>query len=212
MAKRSCVTALLLLLCAGGLSCKPAPPRPPQFVVLIVDTSASVAPLQDSILGYAKAALNEYAAKGKMKVTVINLDEAPSVEFQREGVLYEEDVDDIVAHVKAIDYDAKGTDIIGAFELALRYYGYEKTPPTVVKILCFTDGFAEGPKGTDFRDWGDHDWSRLGATKASVAVYFVDPRNRDKVEGALGPSAGQYVVKNANDALDELQRGEPYLP
>lgn len=204
-------TGLLIGACLAAsavIGCRRTPEMGPQFVALIVDSSASVSKYQPYLLQYAKLALDDYARNGDLKVTVINLNEAPSVEFQKEGTLYEEDVEDVVNHVKAIDYDATGTNIIAAFELVEQYYPYEKVKPEACKILCFTDGIIEGGK---FRAWGDHDWAKLQSMDASLAVYFVDPGVRDEVERALKP-LGRYFVKNKNDAVDDLKQEEPKLP
>lgn len=183
----------------------------PQFVAIIVDTSASCASLRPQLIDYAKLALTDYAAKGKIKVTIINLNEDPSVEFQKDGEFYDEDIDEIIKHVKGIRYNAKGTDIISAFECALKYYSYEKVTPRSFKILCFTDGLIDPAKGRVCRKWSGFDWKKLNSQGASVGLYFIDPKVRDDIESSLRV-LGAYFVQNRNDAIDALKNEEAKIP
>jgi len=209
---KSLTTAVVIVLALAALGgCGKRQPRGPLFVVFIVDRTASVSELQDEILAYARLALDDYSKTGPIKVTVVNLNESPSVEFQKEGELYEEDVEEVLGHVKGINYDAKGTDIISAFELAQQYHGYEKIPPRAYKILCFTDGLIEGPKGHGYRQWADFDWAKMGQLGASIGIYFVDPKVRHEIETAPAP-VGTFFIKNKNDALDDLKNEEARLP
>ena len=209
--KRLIAGTIVLLALAGLVGCGRKKPRGPLFAVFIVDSSASVSQHQEEMLAYARLALDDYSKTGPIKVTVVNLNESPSVEFQKEGELYEEDLEEVLKHVKEIDYDANGTDIISAFELAQQYYGYEKIPPRAFKILCFTDGLIEGPKGNSYRQWTDFDWAKIGQLGASIGVYFVDPKVRHELETALAP-VGTFFIKNKNDALDDLKNEEAKLP
>lgn len=183
----------------------------PQFVAIIVDTSASCASLRPQLIDYAKLALTDYAAKGKIKVTIINLNESPSVEFQKEGEFYDEDIDEIIKHVKDIHYNAKGTDIISAFDCAQKYYSYEKVTPRSFKILCFTDGLIDPAKGRTCRKWSEFDWKKLNTQGASVGLYFIDPKVRDDIESSL-KALGAYFVQNRNDAIDALKNEEAKIP
>lgn len=195
------------------IGCTPPNARGPLFVAIIVDSSASIVEHEESILRYAKLALDEYCRAQPVHVAVINLDEDPTVEFQKEGGFYEEDIEEIVAHVEAIDKDARGTDIVSAFELAVRYYSYQKVEPSGLAILCFTDGHIDAPPGHAYRQWGEFDWQQLAALDAAVGVYFLDTdeRVRAEVEEALRPIT-KTVIKNENEAKDDLKWDEPALP
>ena len=213
MGRRRWLAVALSLIGFIGLigGCAKRERRGPLFAVLIIDTSASVSGLHDDMLEYARLTLDHYSKLGPMKLTIIKLDEDPTAELQKEGYLYEDDIADVLKYVKNITYDAKGTDIIGAFDLAERYYGYEKIRPRAFKILCFTDGFIDAPKGQHYRKWGQFDWAKMGEQGASIGLYFVDPKVRDEIERALAP-VNNYFVKNKNDALDDLKNQNPKFP
>lgn len=207
---------LLTLLATLGVDCRRDSERVevgPQFVCFIVDSSASVSGFQAKILEYAQLALDYYSRQGPLKVTVINLNESPTVEFQTARELFEEDIPEVINQVKAIDYDAKGTDIISAMELASQYYGYERMPPSDFKLLCFTDGRIEGMSSQSFRQWADFDWTKLQEQGAEIGLYFIvpDPKLRAQVEASLQgfPSA---IIRNAKEAEDDLSQEEPDLP
>jgi len=203
-------TLVLMGLLTG---CTTPKAQGPLFVAIIIDSSASVGEHEESILKYAKLALDEYCRRQTVHVAVINLDEDPTVEFQKEGDFYEEDIEDIIAHVEAIDSDARGTDVISAFELALQYYSYQKVPPAGLKILCFTDGHIDAPTGEMYRQWSDLDWQPLVDTDAGVGLYFVDTDEdlRAEIEQSLRPIANT-VIKNENEAFDDLKWEEPVIP
>lgn len=185
----------------------------PLFVAVIVDSSASVAEFEKQIMAYAKLALDEYCRTQEVHVAVVNLDEDPKVEFQKTGDFYEEDIEEILSHIEAIDHDAKGTDIIGALDLVMTYYSYQKLPPSGLKILCFTDGYIDAQPGGTVRQWDEFDWERLAQMNAGVGFYFIatDEALRAKIQTALG-SINDTVVRNENEALDDLKLEEPAIP
>ncbi len=201
-------TLLGLCGCLRG-SANPKPAGMP-LVVLIIDRTGSTLPIQQAIGDYVKAALDDYAREDKVKVLLISLIEKPSVDFQRENITAD-DVDEIVGYVKKMNLNARGTDVVGAFETALKYYGYEKQQPSAFKILCLTDGFIDSPKGQKFHDWKDFDWARLDGTGASVGFYFIDPAAREKVELAAKRLRKSFV-REKNDALYDLKQDEIKLP
>lgn len=214
--RSACQAAPLVMLMALTVLCgclNGGEERGPLFVAVIVDSSASVAEYEKEILAYARLALDEYCRTQEVHVAVINLDEDPKVEYQKEGDLYEEDIEDILSHIEAIDHDAKGTDIMGSLELAMKYHGYLKMPPSGLKILCFTDGYIDAPPGGTVKQWDEFDWSRLAAMDAGVGFYFIatDEALRAKIEAAIA-SLAHTVVRNENEAQDDLRIEEPLIP
>lgn len=205
-----CLALACLTGCRAGSTQKAAGPL---FVCFIVDSSASVSGFQSSILQYAQLALDQYSREGQMKVTVINLNEKPTVEFQTKRDLFEEDIPGVINQVKNINYNAKGTDIVSAFELASQYFGYEQPAPSGFKLLCFTDGVIEGTAGQKFRRWSDFDWSKLQQQGANVGLYFInpDPKLREEIQVSVG-KLGNAIVKNNKEAVDDLKQEEPDLP
>lgn len=183
------------------------------YVALIIDTSASVSRFSKGILQYAQMALEQYTMEGQVKVAVINLNEAPSVEFQTDRELFPDDIAGIVAKVGETRYDAKGTDIVSALDLVVTYCGYESTMPNAVKVLCFTDGYIDNAPGQTFRRWEEADLSSLAKLNAQVGLYFIDTDKtlRGSIQTALRPIS-QPIVKNWKEAQDELDLGAPTLP
>lgn len=183
------------------------------FVVLIIDTSASVSRFGKDIAQYAQLALERYTAEGPVKVTIIDLNEAPSVEFQTDRELFPDDITGIVSKVGEIRYDAKGTDIISALDLVTKYWGYEPAPPSIVKVLCFTDGHIDNAPGKIFRRWEEADLSEFAKLNADIGIYFIDTDSklREAMQKAL-QLLSKPIVRNWKEAQDELELGEPNLP
>jgi len=208
-------TVVTFTLAIGLAGC----PRPnteqagPAFLALIVDSSASVAPLEPYILKYARFAMESYALRGPVHVALINLNEAPTVEFEQEGTLYDEEVDAVISHIKDINPDARGTDIIAAMELAIKYYTYQQVKPSAFTVMCFTDGHIDPPPGGSVRQWEDFDWTQFAQRGAKIGFYFVDvdPKLRDRIEAVLR-STSSSVVRNRNEAIDDVKKQEPILP
>lgn len=204
--------ALLICLVAGVSllpSCRPAPKGPP-LVVMIVDRTASTSSFSGQLQSYAAAAIAEYAKQGKMHIVLINLDESPSMDIEKTGELTNDEIDEINGYIKQVDYQAKGTDIVGAFDKACEYYGYERVPPRVFRVLCFTDGLAESATSRKFRQWSDLDATKLKEANAQVAVYFVSSQVRGQVESAL--SGMNAKIKETSQAKGEAEKETFDLP
>ena len=180
----------------------------PLFLVLIVDTSASVSGYRGNICKYVQAAVEQYGASGPLKVTVINLNEKPSRDFQKDGEFYADDVDELLKYIKTVDLKAKGTDVVGALEKAVEYRGYERVEPRDFKVLCFTDGIIEGPK--KYKTYKDFDWGAFKKSGAGIGFYFVDPSVRKELEASVKDL--NVVIKEKNDALDDVNQEEPKVP
>ncbi len=207
------IIIIISILISGILitGCSSKEKKGPNYVVMIVDTSGSIKNFNSDLIKYANKALREYADQGNLKLTLINLNEKPTVEIQKEGELYREDIERILNHIKTIEYKAKGTDVIGSIELAKQYYSYEKIKPRSVKILCFTDGVIEGPAGSHYKSWEEIDLSFLNEGNGQIGFYFINPEVRADVEKAT-INIRKVIIKNKNDALEDLSQNDIVLP
>lgn len=211
---------LVALLCAAAMNgCSrgsqepsPTPSKAPgpQLVVFIIDRTASTSKIQEPLLKYASDALSEYSKEGPMHLILINLDEKPSMDIEKSGDLTSDDVDDVVSHIKQIDYKGKGTDIVGAFDKAYEYYTYEKAPPKAFRILCFTDGLVESLTGQKFRPWSKLDAEKFKKASASIGVYFLASSARGEVEKALAGLGA--LIKEEGESKTEAKNEEYDLP
>lgn len=209
---RGIAIATLILLSASLLGCmhKPKPTFGPPLVVFIVDRTASTSDIQKQLLKYSSDALSEYSKDGPMHFVLINLDEKPTVAMEKSGDLTREQIEDILSRIKNIDYKGKGTDIVSAFDKAYEYYNFEKKKPSSFRILCFTDGLVEAPRGQIFRKWSKIDTGKFKNSEASIGVYFIDSAVRQQVEGAL--SGTKFLIKEKNQAISEVKEEKYDLP
>ncbi|MCL5670076.1 MAG: hypothetical protein M1423_02085, partial [Acidobacteria bacterium] len=142
----------------------------------------------------------------------------PTMDVEESGDLTSDQVDDVIAHVKRIDYSAKGTDIMGAFDLAYNYYTYEKKRPRAFRILCFTDGLIESPPGQKFRPWSTFNQDKFRKAGASIGIYFLAETApgikansvRQQVEGATRNL--KCVIEEEGEAKDDVKNGTFHLP
>ncbi len=199
----------------GGCRSRPAEKKGPLFVAFIVDTSESASDYQSKMAAYAKTALEEYGRQGPINAVVINLNQDPKVVYQDKEPVRDDDAEKIVRLIGKADLNATGTDIVTAFEMALNYHSYERIKPAGFKILCFTDGHVDPPKGRTVRKWSELDWARFEAAGASIGVYFLDNAKhgavRAEVEAALRP-VKSVVIKESPAAVADLDQDAVELP
>lgn len=209
---RCFVAAVLLLVVVFSTGCnrKQKQTLGPPLVIFIVDRTSSTTEFQGALLKYSAEALYEYSKEGPMHFVLVNLDEKPSMDIEKSGDLTSDQVDEILTHVKKIDYNGKGTDIVGAFDKAYEYYTYEKKKPRAFRLLCFTDGLVQAPRGQKFRQWSELDANKFKKSGASVGVYFIDPSVRQQVESALSGTGA--LIKERNQAKSEVKEETYDLP
>lgn len=217
---RCLVIAVLLILVVLPTGCSHQRKRTsgPPLVVLIVDRTSTTKHIQKDLVTYASEALSEYAQEGQMHIVLVNLDQKPSMDVEQSGELTSDKMDSVIAHVKKIDDSAKGTDIIGAFDVAHDYYSYEKKKPKAFRILCFTDGLIESPPGQKFRPWSAFDKEKFAKAKASIGIYFLASSKqgtkanqiRHDVESAT--KGLDCIIEEEGQAKEDVRDGTFHLP